>query len=124
MVCGARREGTGLVFGGQCGSGRQAGKVLASYPSIEKLAGGQGMNEREKEDAGNTGWTDMRGGLRSLALRNVRYFVIETFFYAALVAGQLAAHFWFCPETGRMDLKYWNACLLAEYRREKNSCSL
>jgi hypothetical protein len=76
-----------------------------SQLSIHRKTGRRAINnEREKEDTGNKGWADMRGGLRSLALWNARDFVIETLFYAALVV---------CPETGRRNIE-----------GRKKSCSL
>ena len=33
------------------------------------------------------------------------------FFYFSLIVGQFAGWIYFCPDTERMDLLYWNACL-------------
>jgi hypothetical protein len=44
--------------------------------------------------------------------------MIETFLYLAFVGGQILSYFLLRPETGRLDLLYWNACLLLEFKKE------
>ena len=119
---------------GKAAVGRKPRRLAVSHPA--KTASGRG-NEREKEGTGNTGWADMRGDLRFLALRNARVLlrqgwilrhrkpharvgksiVGETMvelFYAVLIVGQFAGWIYFVPASGRYDEAIWNHCLFRD----------
>jgi hypothetical protein len=45
--------------------------------------------------------------------------MIETFLYLAFVGGQIFCYFLLRPVSGRLDLLYWNACLLLEFKDKR-----
>jgi hypothetical protein len=45
--------------------------------------------------------------------------MIETFLYLAFVGGQILSYFLLRPETGCLDLLYWNACLLLDFKEKR-----
>jgi len=47
--------------------------------------------------------------------------MFETFLYLAFVGGQILCYFLLRPETGRLDLLYWDACLLLAFKKETSA---